>query len=378
MGKVGAVLLLIVLAAGGLAATGASASEDDAQPTWSVGGELSRARSYARAAEIETGEILIVGGLDPRDPGVTIASTELFDPRTGATHVLPQTVTGRLNQQVTPAWGGRVVVTGGTIWIGDGWESVATVDVLLPWSRTWLRAAPMLQPRSDHGAAALPDGRVFVTGGNYNNRLLRSSEIYDPALDAWTPVTPMPRPRTQFSMATLPDGSVLVAGGFQEDGIPTTSTLIYLPFADRWTPGPDLFEPRLNHSMVALASGDLLFFGGERSGAGTSELYEWRSRRFVRAGVLGEPRLIAQGAVIGDGSVVAVGGLPDDRWRTRFEPTAKAEMWDPHLLMWRDIPNAPSSRAYAQLIATDHGIVRLSGVGEDEAPQRAIEILSWR
>src|SRR5262245_53126795 len=126
MRKVGAVLLLVSLVGAGFAATHASAAADPVLPTWSVVGELSRARSYARATEIETGQVLIVGGLDPRDPGVTVTSTELFDPRTGATTVLPQSVTGRLNQRVTPAWGGRVVVTGGTIWIGDRWESVAT------------------------------------------------------------------------------------------------------------------------------------------------------------------------------------------------------------------------------------------------------------
>ena len=378
MRKVGAVLLFVSLAAGGLAVTHASASEDAGQPTWSVAGELSRARSYASATGIETGEILIVGGLDPSDPKVTVTTTELFDPRTGATTVLPQGVTGRLNQKVTPAWGGRVVVSGGTIWMGDHWESVATVDVFLPGSHTWLRASPMLQPRSDHGSAELLDGRVFVTGGNYNNRLLRSSEIYDPSVDAWTPVTPMPRPRTQFTMAALPDGSVLVAGGFQDDGIPTDSTLIYLPFAEKWIDGPALMDARLNHSMVTLADGNVLFFGGERSGAGTSELYEWRARRFVRAGVLGEPRLVAQGALLSDGAVVAVGGLPDDRWRTRFDPLAAAEIWDPVLRVWRDIASAPSSRAYAQLIATEHGIVRLSGVGVDEEPLPLIELLAWR
>ena len=377
MRKAAAVLVFLGALTVALLASRASASESQAQPHWTIAGELSHARSYARAARVETGEILIVGGLDPRDESVTITTTELFDPRTGRTTVLPQTLRGRLNQQVTPAWGGRVVVSGGTIWIGNGWESVATTDVFLPWSRTWLRASNMITPRSDHGAVALPDGRVFVTGGNVNNRLLRASEIYDPSTDSWSPAAPLPRPRTQFSMAMLPDGSILVAGGFGEDGQLTTSTYRYLPESDQWMAGPEMLEPRVNHSMVALPDGDLLFFGGEKSGAGTSELYDWRAHAFFRAGVLGEPRLVAQGAAQPDGSVVAVGGLPDDRFRTRFEPIADAEIWDPRANVWRDIPSAPSSRAYAQLIATDRGIVRLSGVGDDEAVMLEVEILEW-
>jgi N-acetylneuraminic acid mutarotase len=367
----GAILLTGVV----MAATRASASED-VSATWSVAGELSQPRSFARAAAVETGEIVVVGGLDPADARVTLPTSELFDPRTGAVRTLAQPLLGRLNQQVTVAWGGRLVVTGGSRWIGDGWNSVANVDVYLPWSRTWLRAANMIQPRSDHGAVALADGRVFVTGGNYDERLLRTSEIYDPATNEWSARAPLPKPRTQFTMGALPDGSVLVAGGFTDDGQPTASTVIYLPFADRWIDGPRLREPRLNHSMVALPNGDLLFFGGEKSGAGTSERYEWRSRTFARAGVLGEPRLVAQGAALEDGRVIAVGGLPDGR-RTRFNPIADTEMWDPASAQWRAIASAPTRRAYAQLIATDHGVYRISGIGEDEAPYRTIEGLTW-
>jgi hypothetical protein len=67
-----------------------------------------------------------------------------------------------------------------------------------------------------------------------------------------------------------------------------------------------------------------------------------------------------------------------DRVRTHFDPVAGAELWDPAKKMWHDILGAPSKRAYAQLIATDHAIYRLSGVGEDERPYDTIEELVWR
>jgi hypothetical protein len=371
-------LVLVVFATGVAVGRASTSSEPAGEPSWTVAGELTRSRAYARAISVETGEILIVGGLDAHDDHVTIPTAELFDPATRRAIVLPQALLGRLNQVLTVAWGGRVVVTGGTEWLGDRWGSVAKVDVYLPWSRTWLHASNMIQPRSDHGATALLDGRVFVTGGNYNNRLLRSSEIYDPATDEWKPAQPLPKPRTQFSIAALPDGTVLVAGGFQDDGQMTTSTLVYEPWSDRWSEGPEMREVRLNHSMVTLPNGDLLFFGGERMGAGTAERYVWRDRRFTYAGVLGEPRLVAQGAALPDGRVVAVGGLPEDRERARFVPIAQAELWDPGKRAWRVLPSAPTKRAYAQLITTDHGLYRLSGVGEDEDPFTTIEELTFR
>lgn len=371
-------LLLVGLVATGIAVARGSQGEPQTEATWSVAGELSRTRAYARAVALETGEILIVGGLDKHDAGVTIATTEVFDPRTRRSTVLPQRVLGRINQQATAAWGGRVIVTGGTEWVGGLWSSVSRVDVYLPWSRQWLAGASMLQPRSDHGATSLLDGRVLVAGGNDDARILRSAEIYDPTRDVWAPAEPMPRARTQFSIATLPDGSVLVAGGFQGDGLMTRTTLLYEPRVDRWIEGPQMGEVRLNHSMVKLPNGDLLFFGGEGPAAGTAERYSWRERGFVHAGVLGEPRLVAQGALLPDGRVIAVGGLSQDRTGMRFIPSRGVEWWEPRALSWHVLPDALTRRAYAQLIATDAGLFRFSGVGEDEDAFSTVEELVWR
>jgi len=371
-------ILVVAAFAGGLFVGRTSAAVTELRPEWTVAGELSRPRAYARAVALATGEILVVGGLDPDDAHVTVDTSELFDPASGEVTVLPHLLHGRVNQGITVAWGDRVVMTGGTEWLADAWRSVSRVDVYLPFSRTWLRAANMRQPRSDHGAAALLDGRVLVTGGNQNARLIRTSEIYDPRSDTWEDAARLPRERTQFSAVTLPDGRVLVAGGFEGDGRLTRTTYLYEPWNDEWVDGPEMQEVRLNHSTVRLPSGDLLFFGGEQQGAGTAERYDWRERRFTYAGVLGAPRLVAQGALLPDGRVLAVGGLPEDKQRRKFLPTADAEMWDPEKRVWLDLIDPPSLRAYAQLVVTDHGIYRFSGVGEDEKPVRTIESLTWR
>lgn len=372
------VSLALVFVSGFLVGRVSTTAETGSAPQWTVAGELSRARAYARAVAVETGEILVFGGLDAGDPDVTLRTSELFDPEHGTVSVLPQQLVGRLNQAVAVGWGGRVVVTGGTKWTGGGWAAVDDVDVYLPWARTWLHAAPLRQPRADHAAVALADGRILVTGGNYGSRILRASEIYDPARDEWTAAAPLPRPRTMLSLALLPDGSVFAAGGFQDDAMITRTTYIYEPWNDLWVTGPEMREVRLNHSMARLPDGDVLFFGGESMGAGTAERYSWRGRRFEHAGVLGEPRLVAQGATLPDGSVLAVGGLPDDRWRQKFLPTAAAELWDPRDRVWRDISRAPSLRAYAQLVVTERGVFRLSGVGENEEAFTTVEALVWR
>lgn len=377
-----AALLVALILPGGLLATRSAAVT--LEPEWRVAGELSRPRAYARAVVVATGEILILGGMDASDPRVSVPFTELYDPASGIITVLDQPIAGRLNQGVTIAWGDRVVVTGGTEWLGEAWRSVSRTDVYLPWSRTWMRAPHMSQPRSDHGAVALQDGRVLVTAGNKDARVLRSSEIFDPQTMEWSDAAPLPRGRTQFSMATLPDGRVLVAGGFEEDGSISRSTWLYTPWTDTWKKGAEMLEIRLNHSMVRLPDGDLLFFGGEAMGAGTAERYNWRSGEFEYAGILGRPRLVAQGALapemgsaLSSGAVIAVGGLPQDSNRKSFAPTVDAEIWDPAKREWLDIVDPPTSRAYAQLVVTDRALFRLSGIGLDEVPIQTIEVLTW-
>ena len=339
---------------------------------WDTVGSLEKPRAYARAVPLATGEILVVGGLDPDDPQVTSHRSELIDPSTGRVTALPQPLLGRVNQTVTTGWGDRVAVIGGTEWRGTHWGAVDRVEVFIPDSRTWLIGKPLLAARSDHGATALPDGRILVTGGNQGTTLLRSTEIYDPSVDRWTAAAPMPRTRTQFSIATLPDGRVMVAGGFREDGRLTITTLLYDPARDAWTEGPAMLDARLNHAMVALPGGDLLFVGGESYGSGTAERYDFRKNRFTDAGRISSPRLVPQAALLGDGRVLLTGGLAFPA-RGGFRPLVDAEIWDPRSSSWNAAGLAPSARAYGLLVPTERGLFRVSGSGEDQEPARTIE-----
>ena len=381
MTRVLAVLLLALALVGSFELGRAVPGDSAAAAGWETVGSLERPRAYARAVPLATGEILVVGGLDPDDPEVTSYRSEVFEPSTGKVTVLPQPLLGRLNQSVTVGWGDRVVVAGGTEFRrGDRgsmyWAPVDRVEVFIPGSRRWLVAAPLLDERSDHGATALHDGRILVTGGNQGTRLLRTTEIYDPSRDVWTPAAPMPRARTQFSIATLPDGRVLVAGGFREDGRLTISTLLYDSARDAWTEGPQMLDARLNHVMVALPGGDLLFVGGESYGSGTAERYDFRKNRFTDAGRLTAPRVVPQAALLADGRVLLTGGLAFPA-RGGFRPLAETEIWDPRSSSWQAGGEAPSPRAYGLLVRTERGLFRVSGSGDGEEPARTVERFGW-
>jgi plastocyanin len=100
-------------------------------------------------------------------------------------------------------------------------QTAETIDLtaLAP-APAWTRTADMHYPRVNVNAVLLPDGTIFVVGGqragkwNADPQAVLEPEIYDPRNDTWTPAAPMEHPRQYHSIAVLlPDGRVLTAGG---------------------------------------------------------------------------------------------------------------------------------------------------------------------
>ena len=345
------------------------------QAAWAVTGELAQPRAYASALTLPTGEIFVFGGLDEQDPQVVSTITELIDPLTGDARTLAQRLPGRLHHTVTLGWADRLVVAGGVVWDGSGFRSTDRVDVYLPYRHEWIPAAPLLQARSDHGAAPLPGGAVLVTGGNFNQRPLASSEIYDPRTDSWRDAAPLPHPRIRFSIAALPDGRVLVAGGLSQLGVPLATSVIYEPAQDRWVNGPDMSVARVQHAAVALPNGDILFVGGQFGASNTAERFDAARYIFTFAGTLVRPRLVQQAAALPDGRVVVTGGSLEVPGRQDWVPVADAEIWSPATNTWSAFASPALTRALGDLVATRDGLVLVGGIGDGLAARQTIERL---
>lgn len=100
-------------------------------------------------------------------------------------------------------------------------QSAETIDLtqLAP-PPAWTRLPDMSFARTNVNAVLLPDGTVFVVGGQRNGKWnadpqpVLEAEIYDPSDDSWTVTAPMAFPRQYHSVAVLlPDGRILTAGG---------------------------------------------------------------------------------------------------------------------------------------------------------------------
>jgi hypothetical protein len=115
---------------------------------------------------------------------------------------------------------------------------------------SWTMLASMHFERADYASTVLPDGRIFVIGGEYTDNLGGGqADIYDPKTDTWKLASAIPKSlfnsqpgnaeiRDAESM-TIPGGKVLLAPVMKTG---SNSTIIYDPASDTWSTGAS-FQP---------------------------------------------------------------------------------------------------------------------------------------
>ena len=210
-----------VLVAGGLGDDGEPLAStelfDPVRGTWRAARPMAVARSGHSATLLEDGRVLVAGGRGATvtqaapgqgtfQVGPTLASAELFDPRTGRWHPTGSLPSARAGHLATRLGDGSVIVAGG--W-GGAQPPDGSVAVYRPARGAWrvdgtLRQAEVL----GDAAGLLPDGTVLMAGG-FGGRLL----IYDPATGTARAVANAHVTTSGASATVLADGRVLMAGG---------------------------------------------------------------------------------------------------------------------------------------------------------------------
>ena len=184
---------------------------------------------------------------------------------------------------------------------------------------TWSSIASMGTPRLYFGSNVLPNGKVFLIGGEYSGsngdqNFSNTGEIYDPVANTWTPIANFPR--TEFGddpTVLLPTGKVLC--GY----ISGSQTYLYDPTSNTWTQtGSKLRSDASDEeTWVLLPNGSVLsydIFSSPTTGLGNSQRYVPASGSWVDAGKV--PVLLSSSALgfemgpttlLPNGSVLQVG-----------------------------------------------------------------------
>ena len=180
---------------------------------WHEGPEMNETHEYQAVVRMGDGRVLAMGGralnFDPSN------RAEIYDPETNE-WILTASMNAPLSFPVAVALAdGRVLVTGASDLNDDAPEP--TSEIYDPVAGTWSQTGPMQHARVFHSMTLLPDGRVLAVGGENpageRNAPHSSTEIFDPRSETWSPGRDLAEPRFDHSATLLPDGRVFLAGG---------------------------------------------------------------------------------------------------------------------------------------------------------------------
>ena len=269
----GRVLVTGGLVNNNLAATAAAEIFDPAAGTFSpASNDMPDARFDFTSTTLQSGKVLVAGGLQRVPARVYLATAALFDP---ATNLFTPTGTLRVARAGPVAVlldGGKVLVAGGSDAVGS---YLASADLYDSTAGTFSATGAMPGRRVGDTATALQTsgsppaatGLVLVAGG-FDGTYVAASSVYDPTGGTFTATGALQGQRGFQTAALLPDGTVLIAGGTNGAVVLATAE-IYDPVSGTFAPASqDMGSRRWHHTATRLQDGRVLIVGGS-SGAGT-------------------------------------------------------------------------------------------------------------
>jgi hypothetical protein len=305
-----------VLVVGG---AGLASSEmfDPASGAFTTGNNMGTSRARHTATLLKSGKVLIAGGwmLINNQTTQALASAELFDPTTGMFTATKGDMTdARAHDTATLLDDGKVLLTGG---VGNSGVFFMTAELFDPTTETFSLTGKMEVARAGHTATLLNNGKVLVAGGGNGSGDFATAEIFDPSTGSFAPTAGnMVTARGGHTATMLNDGTVLLAGGSSD-----ASAELFDPNTATFMPTAGNMETlRENHTATLLDDGTVLIAGGDlccRTVDGkpvpisitTAELYTPASKTFSPTGSLQNSRFFHTASLLNDGTVLVSGGV---------------------------------------------------------------------
>ncbi len=244
---------------------------------WSHGPDMAQGRWYPTATAMGDGTALVFSGNLPN--AERNEDVELFELGPGGSGNASFTVLPGASKSIPLYPRMHLLPSGEVFRAGPG----VTTDSLDPVSQTWsFVAGANYGFRGEGTSVTLPPGheRIMIVGGRDRNSAeyplaTNTAEIIDlsNAAPSWSYTIPMTFPRMHANAVILPDGRVIVAGGGYDDDIPAYPSEIFDPASDTWTMAAVQRSFRLYHSTaVLLPDGQVMWAGS--NGNTTAEFYK--------------------------------------------------------------------------------------------------------
>lgn len=281
--------------------------------TWVAGKTMGTPRYQSGVAILASGKLLVAAGR--AQSGSILGSAELYDPAADTWSAAGSVVVGRFGPTATLLQNGKVLLVGGQRQNPANplqMQTVGSVDLYDPSTNTWSSAAGLPSPRCLHTATMLPSGKVLVQGGQDSaGNPSATFTVYDPTANSWSAFAAIPGGAAGDQAILLGNGKVLLISR-------GTTASLYDPSSNSWSStGPLAFTPGVAAAASILADGRVVILGGGQSSSAvgplaTAQVYDPVANSWSATGSLVLPRCEPAALLLADGSVLVVGGYPNN------------------------------------------------------------------
>ena len=282
---------------------------------------------------------------------------------------------------------GRLFVPGGEVWAGAGVANshigLTSTHFFDPSTNQWSSGPDMAYGRWYPTATTMSDGRIFTIGGETNcfgcNAVI--PEIYNPATNSWSQITTASRTVPWYPYTfVMPDGKVLMAGGAQAP----SNTATYDPSTKTWT---TVDSRVLDAGSAAMyLPGKIIKSGTStdtESGTGPSSATTYMldmtqaNPQWQQIGSMAFPRTFHVMTTLPDGNVLVTGGGRTSGFADLPNAVHQAELWSPTTQTWSTLGSMASPRLYHQTATLlPDGRVLVTGSGRGFGRADATDQLS--
>ena len=323
------------------AATSASTPALRTGSTWRSLPPMPTARQNMPSAVLD-GTIWVPGGLEPGAKGSR--KVEGYDPAINAWKAGPALPVALHHEMAVP-YKDQLVVIGGWIPKGDNPSGEVSDRVFALRGGSWVEL-PSLNRARAAGAAAVVGDRIVVVGGQADDHLVPTTEVFDGK--RWTTAADIPTPREHLAAAS--DGRFVYAVGGRDLSPDENSSALerFDPQSGDWERLPGMSTPR-GGLGATFAGGRIFAIGGETATdvMGKVESYDIGAQSWSSGPTMRTPRHGITATAIGP-TVYALGGATRPGHATAA-PTAEAlrlvsRRPAPAASTWRSLPPMPTAR----------------------------------
>ncbi len=205
---------------------------DPANDSWKALAPMPTGRGSPVAVTIGD-KMYVIGGavpgpnqtaVHPARPHTSVGTVEEYDPATNTWRARASMPTPR-NHATAGAVNGKAYVIGGRVgaaFISGGSSNIGVIEAYDPVTDSWSQGLARMPTARSAGAGGAYGGRVYVTGGEFQDyrmmATLKAFESYDPATNTWQTLPSLPVSRHGLAAAVIGNRLHMVSGDVQSAG----------------------------------------------------------------------------------------------------------------------------------------------------------------